>query len=176
MAVGQQKAFNRPSPAWMDHLSVSSCLLPYHAVKGGQQLWHTCLRRSDQLLPDWPPFTPLQAFWMQVLAVRPRRGKEVRPQEGCRPASIRHQHFGTRSSKPWVSFPVFFRATCFHQKLNRKCNPCKCCCQALNLHWQCYCHFIVLYDNIIIPPWYVGCERWALKQMNPSWGNCLLRW
>lgn len=44
----------------------------YQAATEHQQLWHTCELRSDQLLPDRPPLTPLGAFWMEVFLVHPR--------------------------------------------------------------------------------------------------------
>lgn len=146
MAVCQQKGFNPLPLEWFldNHYGA---LLPYHAATELQQLWRTYELRLDQLLPDWPPLTSLGAFWMEVFLVHPRRIKEVRPREGCRAPSIRGGHLGTRSSiltcNPRVFFPAFLEQPIFLSvRLIRKYNSFKSCCQALNVHWQDYCHLI----------------------------------
>lgn len=145
----------------------------------------------DQLLPDWPPLTPLGAVWMEVFVVRPRRGEEVRPSEGCRAPSIRGEHLGTRSSilapeSPFLNFlkqPIFLSV-----KLIRKYNSCKCCCEALNVHWQDYWHLISSkYQNrdgvisccmccvsiySVIPLWCIWFQR--CESLLRVWNTCSL--
>ena len=148
---GQQKGFNPLLLEWYSLHNHSTTLLPYHAATELQQLWCTCELRSDQLLPDWPPLTPLGAFFgREVFLVHPRRGVEVRPMGkvvGLHPSErgtpwhkVLHPDSERMSILAWM-----FRATYFFFSLRawiRKCNSCKCCREALNVDWQDYCHLI----------------------------------
>lgn len=127
----------------------------HHAANKCQQLWHTCELRSNQLLPDWPPLTPLWGLGVLDGSVPGTPTQEVKPCMGSidgggsvelypSEANTLAQRLSilTCSAPALISWVSNAPSFCLSVELFRNDNSSKSWCEAENMHWQDYCHLI----------------------------------
>lgn len=119
-------------------------LLPDHAESARQQIWSTCELRSDQLLPDWPP---LHSTWGRSgWSVRGTQ-TQISTAEALRAWGLALVDFHQSEVNVLAQRSSILTLSRFWNRrapleLVRNENSLKCCCEALNMHWQHYYQLI----------------------------------